>query len=538
MTDVVWLKQKQLCWDQHLVASWLDDFEHFTDEIPGDGCVLVVPARYYDPATVNDLIAPLRWVLVILTSDEESTFDHRAITHPNMRLWVMTPRPGIHEAGEARYLGEGTPDGTADILAACADVALDRPVDVFFAGQATHQRRVDCLMAMADLDRLQVGAQPTEGFMQGMPRDEYLQLMAATKVAPCPSGPATPDSFRLFEALEAGCVPIADQLTPDPDYPDGYWNLVYGPVPFPVIEDWAELAKEVDAALEDWPRKSAECSAWWQGRKRADRLALRADITALSGEPFPTRAVDDRVTVLIPTSPIPSHPSLDIIATTIASVREQLPDAEILVVADGTRPELGARTPEYHEYLRRLCWACAHEWHNVTPIILPSWGHQANATRVALESVVTPLALFVEHDTPLEGDIDWEACAAAVESGRANLVRFHHESEVLDVHRHLMLDTEPQDVEGAPLLRTVQWSQRPHLASAGFYRSLIHEHFPPTSRTMVEDTMHSVVESAWQRWGEAGWAQFRLWMYAPEGNIRRSHHLDGRGTDPKFEMCR
>ena len=31
---------------------------------------------------------------------------------------------------------------------------------------------------------------------------------------PCPSGPATPDSFRLWEALEAGCVPIADGYAP------------------------------------------------------------------------------------------------------------------------------------------------------------------------------------------------------------------------------------------------------------------------------------------------------------------------------------
>jgi hypothetical protein len=33
-----------------------------------------------------------------------------------------------------------------------------------------------------------------------------------------------------------------------------------------------------------------------------------------------------------------------------------------------------------------------------------------------------------------------------------------------------------------------------------------------------------------------GWYNWRLWIYTPEGNIKRSYHLDGRGGDPKFEM--
>jgi hypothetical protein len=59
-------------------------------------------------------------------------------------------------------------------------------------------------------------------------------------------------------------------------------------------------------------------------------LDLLDDVAEVSGLPAPTRGVDDTVTVLMPTSPIPSHPSLDIISETVASVRDRLPGAEIV----------------------------------------------------------------------------------------------------------------------------------------------------------------------------------------------------------------
>lgn len=532
MIDVVWLKARCLCWDQHQLDKDLTDLgaSHYVDVAPGEGCVLVVPARFFTPAEVNEIIGPLRWVLVILTSDEESTFDHAALDHPNMRVWVMTPRPGVHTGD--RFLGEGCPADTSEILAQCE--AADRPLDVSFAGQVTHRRRVEMAAAMRSLPPdVASDMYATEGFAQGLPRAEYLSDLAATKVAPCPSGPATPDSFRLYEALEAGCLPIADGHTPDPRYPDGYWPLLFGEAPpFPVIDDWADLPKEVDAALAGWPANATRASAWWQQAKLTIRRRIAADLESLSGAI--NRVVP--VTVIIPTSPIPSHPSTTVIEATVASIRAQLPDSLIIIVADGVRPEQEARRGPYEHYLRRLTWLTAHQWTHVVPLILDHHAHQANTTRAALEMVLSPLVLFVEHDTPLAGDIDWEGCSRAIQSGRANVIRFHHETEILEPHRHLMLDAEPQDVEGVPLLRTVQWSQRPHLASTGFYRQMLAAYFGTLSRTMIEDVMHGVVHTSWTQHRDAGWQQFRLWMYAPKGSLQRSLHLDGRADDPKFDM--
>lgn len=537
MIPVWWLQAHPLCDDQHIVdlIAPPDRFTHRLNPPAETGAVVVCPARYYTPEQVNELIAPLPWVVLILTSDEESTFDATAVQHPNVRLWVMTPRPDRTYPDGTRFIGEGFNAATRPTLAGIGN--RDRTTDVYLAGQNTHTRRHELFKTLDGSPRSwSRDVTATPGFMQGHDRDEYLSRMASAKVAPCPSGPATPDSFRLFEALEAGCVPLADMTAPGA-YPErGYWDMVLPGAPFEQVAHWHEVEKYIATALHGWPRNAAECQAWWVRHKRRMALDLLDDVAEVSGLPAPTRGVDDTVTVLMPTSPIPSHPSLDIITETVASVRDRLPGAEILIMADGVADHLAPRTRDYHEYLRRLAWECNHVWSGVTPFLFDTHTHQVGMTRRILDEVRTPLVLFVEHDTPLIDDVDWVGCARAVLSGATNLIRFHHEASVLEPHRHLMVDDVPRLVEGVPLLRTVQWSQRPHLAATGAYRNWLEARWWRDSDGMIEDRMFGVVENDWLQHHDPG--RFRLTMYSPEGDIKRSTHLDGRGTDPKvIELC-
>lgn len=533
MIPVWWLEAHPLCDDQHIVdlIAPAGRYQHDTEPpTPGDGAVVVCPARYYTPADVNDLIAPLPWVVLILTSDEESTFDVGEVDHPNARLWVMTPRPDRDYPPGTRFIGEGFNPATRSTLREIGNPA--RTVDVFLSGQDTHERRHELFDKLEGTHRgWRKDIHRTPGFMQGFGRIEYLGRMASAKVAPCPSGPATPDSFRLFEALEAGCVPLADMTAPGA-YPErGYWDVTYPGAPFPQVAHWHEVEKYVAAELAGWPRNAVCCSAWWQQQKRRHELDLADDVAAVSGMVAPTRGVDDLVTVLMPTSPIPSHPSLDIISETVASVRDRLPGAEILLLADGVAPHMAHREADYAEYLRRLCWRANLEWGRVVPFVFEAHTHQVAMTRRILAEVQTPLVMFVEHDTPLVGEVDWVGCARAVLSGATNLIRFHHEASVLEPHRHLMVDDVPRVVEGVPLLRTVQWSQRPHLAATGVYRTWMEGRWWRDSDGMIEDRMFGVVENDWLQHRDPG--RFRLTMYAPDGDIKRSTHLDGRGSDPK-----
>lgn len=236
----------------------------------------------------------------------------------------------------------------------------------------------------------------------------------------------------------------------------------------------------------------------------------------------------DEITVLISTSPIPSHPSTAILDETIQSIRFHLPESEILVMCDGVRPEQEIRRKDYGEYLHRLLWKCNHEYRNILPIIHEEFLHQALMTKQVLNEVRTPLILFMEHDTPLVTDepILWEVCARTIQDGFCNSIRFLHEAGILDEHSYLMRGRDKylrQD-----FVKTVQWSQRPHLASTEFYRQILKENFNENSRTFIEDKMHSVVQCA-------PWERYKLVIYAPPGNMKHSLHSDGRAGERKAE---
>lgn len=185
----------------------------------------------------------------------------------------------------------------------------------------------------------------------------------------------------------------------------------------------------------------------------------------------------DNVTVLIPVSPIPSHPSSEVVDETIASIRERLPDSEIIVMFDGVSPKLMHLKAKYEQFVSEMLTKI-NNMDNAMPVVAEKHEHQSGLTRLALPFVDTPLILWAEQDTPLFGNIPMEELGQVVTSGYANLIRFHHEAAVHPEHEYLMLDKEPVEILGQPFLRTTQWSGRPHLASTEFYKDICAKYFP------------------------------------------------------------
>lgn len=540
-------------WDQTMVEDLLSgpEFDHheWTDSLALGfaGAVFVVPGRFHaNPQhyeLLNNGARLFEWVLWIVTSDEESLFDIGQLEHPNQDIWRMTPRP-LYSLGYT-YIGEGyTPLTRSALRNQSTGHEEDRPIDWSFAGQITHQRRREMLNGTSLATPGQI--YPTDRFADfedGLGPDEYYRLMARSKIVLCPAGPATPDSFRAFEALEAGCIPIVDAKCQAFDTKGGYWRALFGNGhPVPEIHDWREVDEYIDLALTDYSERANRVFAWWQEYKRAQKRHLLSTLGRLRGSPLTSEGLAGRVTVLMPTSPTPDHPDTSIIQVTYDSIRAQLPDAEIIVMIDGVREEQADRFEQYQQYQQRLLWLTNHVWHNVTPIRFDEHQHQALCTKAALELVDTDWVLFVEHDTPIEGEIPWQDL---VDQDDYSIIRFSHESQVLPPHEHLMVDrmTLPLGDLANPnwdatlrFRRTVQWSQRPHLARTDLYRSIITTYFGEKSRTMIEDVMHGVLQEEWRNHGMDGWRKFGLAIYSPPGNIRRSYHLDARKDDPKFDM--
>lgn len=239
------------------------------------------------------------------------------------------------------------------------------------------------------------------------------------------------------------------------------------------------------------------------------------------------------MTVIVPVSPIASHPSTEILEQTLDSVRFHLPDAELIVTFDGVRAEQADRTADYDEFARRALWLLDHKYGNALPLLFDSHRHQSGMMREALNEIRTPLLLYVEADCPLVTDemIPWPTITDFILTGESNLVRLSHESHLLPAHSHMHHGSDHAGL----FTRTSQYSARPHVASVAYYRRCLESYFTPDARSFLEDRLHGVVDEAWNTDGMAGWNQHRLHIYTPGGNIKRSYTLDGRAGESKFD---
>lgn len=237
--------------------------------------------------------------------------------------------------------------------------------------------------------------------------------------------------------------------------------------------------------------------------------------------------MNNQLTVIIPTSPIPSHPSTAIIDETIADIRRYT-NARIIIMADGVHESVEHRSINYINYTEDVCRRIVADAYGVSEIIIfAEHKHQSEMTRLILRNIVkTPLIMFCEHDTSPIGDIPFQQiCDLVQNSPITNCVRFNIFDRILEEHQHLMV--RPYVENGIPLTGTIQYSQRPHIAKTDWYRNMLNKYFEPGRKTMIEDVMHSVVQVNTD-------INFGLAIYTPEGNQLRSYHSDGRGDDVKI----
>lgn len=276
-------------WDTALPKYILDraarNCIHYPDARPmkADVGVIVIPGRHSakpeNYGALNQSAEGLKRVVFVVIGDEESLFQTDELQHPNAKIWYLMP-PFNPKQRVDRVGPNGWPTGAIEMIAAAKKFSPndERPYDWHFMGQKTHSRRVECLDAAEGIPKGRCLA--TEGFTQGESRDSYYVSMIRSKLVLCPSGPCTPDSFRFAEALESGAVPIVDDLTPNPNYPEGYWKYVFDAktLPFPLITNWDTLPEVMEECLAHWEEMSIECMAWWTFQKAKLVMEMREDL--------------------------------------------------------------------------------------------------------------------------------------------------------------------------------------------------------------------------------------------------------------------
>lgn len=219
-------------WDQKIIEELFD--------YPN---VVVVPGAY-QADIVDDIsmeLANYPYCVVIISSDEEGKFPWQQLYHPRMKVYRQY-------SPADRQIPIGCPE---------PPIKSKKIIEYFYAGQANTKDRQACIEAIHKLKGI---VYESEGFAQGLIRYKYNQMMGHAKIVPCPGGHVSPDSFRLYEALEAGCTPVVNNRE--------YFTKLLGDFPFPCVSSWEEL-KYVE--YQDY-------SAWWAERKRIMVENLKEDL--------------------------------------------------------------------------------------------------------------------------------------------------------------------------------------------------------------------------------------------------------------------
>lgn len=104
----------------------------------------------------------------------------------------------------------------------------------------------------------------------------YLELLAQSVFAPCGMGNVHMETFRVYEALEMGAIPVLERR-PWLDY----FNELFGDHPLPTVRSWSEAPALVERLRDDpaaLDTLQGEIVGWWSAYKRKLAAAARGDI--------------------------------------------------------------------------------------------------------------------------------------------------------------------------------------------------------------------------------------------------------------------
>lgn len=105
-------------------------------------------------------------------------------------------------------------------------------------------------------------------------------VLEDTIFSPCPMGNVILETWRLYESLELGCIPIVETRSSL-----DYFTRLLGPHPIPCFRNWEAARRYVDDALRDMAallRKQTEIHDWWTAKKQDVRRQLRDATTGPS----------------------------------------------------------------------------------------------------------------------------------------------------------------------------------------------------------------------------------------------------------------
>lgn len=228
MVNVIWYRNARGNWDHGLLMEIFDKnpkvFDQYQEsEIVNADRAIIIVTGVVDPVHLKDYLSDFKSGIVIFTSDEEARWDISAIVPEHLEIWSQYYKPGM-KVSERLLMGQ--PNRLKDYK---INKTKEKKYLWSFVGQVQNPFRQQCVDV---LKKLPDGFLRTTDLFGGVcdkaiEYQEYLDIMCQSKYVICPSGSFTPESFRLYEAMECGAIPITDARAPVHSKDFNYWNNVY-----------------------------------------------------------------------------------------------------------------------------------------------------------------------------------------------------------------------------------------------------------------------------------------------------------------------
>ena len=137
---------------------------------------------------------------------------------------------------------------------------VERKYKWAFLGSPHKSSRHDLLFQLSDIEP--TFSHKTKKFNEKIIEvGKMSEILTSTQFIPCPNGFVHPETYRLYEALECGCIPIVENTYK-------YYDRLFPGNPFLKVDRWIEAR----SVIREWKegqikQKREECITWWRQYK-------------------------------------------------------------------------------------------------------------------------------------------------------------------------------------------------------------------------------------------------------------------------------
>lgn len=235
-------------------------------------------------------------------------------------------------------------------------------------------------------------------------------------------------------------------------------------------------------------------------------------------------------TIIVPISPVPSHPSTDMVERAVRSIHRHLEsqDWPIILACDG-----GTRETAYKEFKNRLHALVAGDaaFKQAAVLECTYWRHLAGVLEEAFQRIDTPLALVFQHDHEVLRPVDTPGILACFENPTVQYLRLNRYANRVEGWDYIL---EPFQEAPIPLLKTAAWSDMPHFVRTTYYLDFVLPQLRWSNGELQRVFPEAIVfprfiRDVKQSGFQAVHPKYGTYVYGSLGDPPVCDHLDGKG---------